>query len=47
MARPARCQARACFDLWCEGKMGVRTGKVPQEIWDIREYYLKRLQRMK
>ena len=42
-----RHQARACFDLWREGKMGVRTGQVPQEIWDIREYYLKRLQRMK
>lgn len=40
-------QARACFDLWREGKMGVRTASVSQEIWEIREYYLKRLQRMK
>lgn len=40
-------QARACFDLWREGKMGVRTPNVSQELWEIREYYLKRLQRMK
>lgn len=42
-----RHQALACFDLWREGKMGVRTSRISQEIWNIREYYLKRLQRMK
>lgn len=42
-------QARTCFELWEHGKMAERPGRrgVSQEVWEIREYYLKRLQRMK
>lgn len=44
-----RHQARTCFEFWQEGKMGIRTGPkgISDEIWNIREYYLKRLTRMK
>jgi hypothetical protein len=42
-------QARACFELWENGRMAERPGRkgVAPEVWEIREYYLKRLQRMK
>lgn len=42
-------QARACFELWEHGKMDERPGRrgVSPKVWAIREYYLKRLQRMK
>lgn len=42
-------QARVCFQLWEHGRMDDRPGRrgVSPEVWAIREYYLKRLQRMK
>lgn len=42
-------QARTCFELWEHGRMDERPGRrgVSEEVWEIREYYLKRLQRMK
>ncbi len=42
-------QARACFDLWEKGWMGVHPGPkgIPEHIWEVRESYFKRLQRMK
>lgn len=44
-----RHQARACFDLWEQGWMGVHPGPngIPDDIWALREHYFKRLQRMK
>ena len=44
-----RPEARAILDFWKLGKLEMRTGRkpLPTEIWDIREWWYRKLQRMK
>jgi hypothetical protein len=42
-------EAEAALAFWKEGKLDMRTGRksLPQKIWDIRERWYRKLQRMK
>lgn len=42
-------EADAALAFWKEGKLDMRTGRksLPQKIWDIRERWYKKLQRLK
>ena len=44
-----RPEAEAVNLFWLEGQMDMRTGRkfMPQEIWEIREWWYKKLRRMK
>lgn len=42
-------EAQAVMNFWEEGKLDMRTGRkpLPEHIWNIRERWYKKLQRMK